>query len=69
MMQYFVKPAYAGIVAGLGALLAALQAGTGTDFGDIGTAAWVTIALATVLAVGGTLGFQSAPASVSTSTR
>lgn len=63
-MQYYVKAVYAGLVAFLGALLAVLQVGEG-----ITAAAWVTIALATVLAVGGVLGLQAAPPSVSTSVK
>lgn len=68
-MQYYVKAAYAGLVTALGAILTALQAVEGAGIGDLGTAAWVTIALATVVAVGGVLGLQAAPASVSTSVR
>ncbi len=68
-MQYFVKSIYAGSVTGLGSLLAALQAGEGVEVSDLGTAAWVTIGLATVLAIGGVLGLQAAPATVSTSVK
>ncbi len=66
---YYVKALYAGLVAFLGSLLAALQAVEGIGIGDISTASWVTMVLAMVLAIGGVLGFQSAPASVSTSVR
>jgi hypothetical protein len=69
MMQYFVKPIYAGVTMFLGSLLAALQAGEGTDIGDLGTTAWLTIAIAVVFAVGGVLGLQAAPADISTSVR
>ena len=68
-MQYYVKAIYAGVIAFLGALLTALQVGEDIGFSDIGTAAWITIGLATVLAIGGVLGFQAAPASVSTSVK
>ncbi len=68
-LAYYVKALYAGLVAFLGSLLAALQAVADTGISDISAAAWVTMALATVLAIGGVLGFQSAPASVSTSVR
>ncbi len=68
-MQYYVKAVYAGLVTGLGSLLAAIQAGTGVEIGDLGSASWITVGLATLLAVGGVLGLQSAPASVSTSVR
>jgi len=66
-VQYFVKAVYAGIIAFLGGLLAALQAVEGTGIGDITTAAWITIVLATVLAIGGVLGLQAAPASIAVS--
>ena len=66
-LAYYVKALYAGLVAFLGSLLAALQAVADTGVTDISTAAWVTIGLATVLAIGGVLGLQSAPANVSTS--
>ena len=66
-MPYYVKAAYAGLVTALGSLLAALQAVEGIEIGDLATPAWVTIILATVLAIGGVLGLQAAPAKVSTS--
>ncbi len=66
-MQFYVKAAYAGLVTALGSLLAALQAVEGIEIGDLTTPAWVTIILATVLAIGGVLGLQAAPAKVSTS--
>lgn len=68
-MPYYVKAIYAGVVAFLGALLAALLAVEGTGISDITTAAWVTIALATVLAIGGVLGLQAAPANIATSVK
>lgn len=68
-MQYYVKAIYAGVVAFLGGLLAVLQVGENIGIGDIGTAAWVTIVLTTIIAVGGVLGLQVAPASVATSVR
>lgn len=69
-LPYYVKALYAGVVAFLGSLSAALLAG-GEEIaiGDISTAAWVAIILATVLAIGGVLGLQAAPATVSTSVR
>ena len=66
-IQYAAKAIYAGIVTFLGALLAALQAAPDVGIGDISTAAWVTIALATIIAIGGVFQLQAAPASVSTS--
>jgi hypothetical protein len=67
-MNYYIKAAYAGLVTFLGSLLAALQAGTeALGLGDLGTASWITIVLATIITVGGVLGLQAAPASISTS--
>ncbi len=63
-MQYYVKAAFAGVVAFLGTLATALA-----ESAAVSTQQWVTIALATLLAFGGILGWQSAPASVSTSVR
>lgn len=68
-MAYFTKAAYAGLVALLSGLLAALQSVPDGGIGDISTASWVTIALATVVAIGGILGLQAAPAKVATSVR
>ena len=69
-LPYYVKPIYAGIVTLLGSLLAAMLAGTeAVGVGEISQAAWVSIVLATVIAIGGTLGLQSAPASVATSVK
>lgn len=68
-MQYYAKAAYAGLTVFLGSLLAGLQAGEGVEISELGTAAWVTIVLATVVAIGGVLGLQSASANISTSVR
>ena len=65
--NYYVKAAYAGLITFLGAVLAALQAVPDIGFGDLSSAAWITIVLATLLSVGGVLGLQAAPASVATS--
>ena len=62
-MPYYIKAIYAGAVAFLGGLVVAIA-----DAGVSGPE-WVTIALATVLATGGILGLQAAPATVSTSVR
>jgi hypothetical protein len=64
--QYVVKALYAGAVTFLGALLAAMQAAPEVGF-TLSAASWVTIALATVIAVGGVLQLQALPATVSTS--
>lgn len=68
-MQYYAKAIYAGLVTFLGSLLAALQAGGEIGIGDLSTAAWVTIILATIVAIGGVLGLQAAPATVATSVK
>jgi hypothetical protein len=62
--QYLIKALYVGTVAFLGGVLAVMQV---PEAVGITAASWVAIGLATVLAVGGTLGLQAAPASVSTS--
>ena len=64
--QYLVKALYAGLITFLGGLQAALLAVPETGIGDIATAAWVGIILLSLLAFGGILGLQSAPASVAT---
>ena len=61
--QYLAKAIYAAAIAFLGGLGTAL-----TDPGVTGQQ-WVFIALATLFAFGGILGWQSAPASVSTSVK
>jgi hypothetical protein len=66
---YLVKAVYAGAVTLLGAVGAILVGSEQLGFGDITSGQWITIALATLVAVGGVLGLQSAPASVATSVR
>ena len=61
--QYLVKALYSAVVAFLGGVLAVLQV-PGAE--GITSASWVAIGLATFLAFGGVMGFQSAPATVST---
>jgi len=65
-IQYLAKALYAGLVTFLGALLAAMQAAPEVGF-TLSAASWVTIALATVIAIGGVLRLQEAPATVATS--
>jgi small basic protein len=67
-LAYISKAIYAGVVTFLGALLAALQAAPEIGFALTG-ASWVTIVLATIIAVGGVLGLQNAPATVATSVK
>ena len=66
-IQYLIKAIYAAVVTFLGGLLAALLAVPDIAITDLSTAAWITIILATVIALGGVLGLQAAPAVVSTS--
>ena len=66
---YLVKAVYAALVTFLGGLQAALLAVPETGIADIATAAWVGIVLLSLLAFGGILGLQSAPASVATSVK
>jgi len=66
--QYLVKAIYAAAVTFLGALLAAMQASPEIGFA-LSPASWVTIALATLVSLGGVLGLQAAPASVATSVK
>lgn len=58
-MSYAAKAIYAGAVAGLGALAAVLI--DGAAIGEISAAAWVTIALAALLAVGGVFRLNNGP--------
>ena len=64
--QYAIKGLYAGLITFLGALLAVLQVPGGEG---VTLASWIAIALATAVSVGGVLGLQSAPATVSTSVK
>ena len=66
-IQYAAKAFYAGAVTFLGAVAAILVGSDQLGFGDITSGQWVTIALATIVALGGVFGLQNAPASVSTS--
>ena len=68
-LAYAAKAIYAGGVTALGAVAAILVGSDQLGFGDITSGQWVTIALATLIAIGGVFGLQNAPASVSTSTK
>ena len=68
-MQFYVKALYAGAVAFLGSIGTALLAVEDAGFGDLSTGVWVAAALLGLVAFGGILGWQAAPASVSTSLR
>jgi hypothetical protein len=61
--QYYIKAIYAGVIAFLGSL--------GTALADPGVTSqqWVFITLGTLLAFGGILGWQTAPAAISTSVK
>jgi hypothetical protein len=64
--QYLVKALYAGAITALGGVLAVMQV-PGAE--GITAASWVAIGLATLVSVGGVLGLQATPASVSTSVK
>ncbi len=68
-MQLYVKAIYAGLVAGLGSIGTALLAVDGAGFGDLSTGVYVAAGVLALGAFGGILGWQAAPASVSTSVR
>ena len=64
-VAYAAKAVYAGAVVFLGAVGAILVGDVG--FGAITSGQWVTISLATLVAVGGVFGLQSAPSHISSS--
>ena len=68
-LAYAAKALYAGAVTFLGAVGAILVGSDTIGFSDITSGQWITIALATLVALGGVLGLQNAPASVSTSVK
>ena len=68
-MQFYVKAVYAAAVGFLGSIGTALLAVEGAGFGDLSTGVWVAAGLLGLLGFGGILGWQAAPASVSTSVR
>lgn len=53
--RYAIKAAYAGAVAFLGSLIAAVQAGS------LNLVTWLTVALTTVIAIGGVFGLNNGP--------
>jgi len=55
VLKYIAKAVYAGVVTFLGSLIAALQAGS------VDLQTWLTIALATIVAVGGVFGLTNGP--------
>lgn len=65
--QYLAKGIYAGVIAFLGTTIAVLQAGV--DGQGVALESWLVIGLATVVAFGGVVGLQEAPAKVATSVR
>jgi hypothetical protein len=68
-MQYYAKAIYSGLVAFLGSIGTALLAVDDAGFGDLSAGVWVAAGVLGLLAFGGVLGWQAAPASVSTSVR
>ena len=67
--QYYVKALYAGVLAGLSSVSGALLAVPGTGLGDLSTGVYISAAVLGLAAFGGVLGWQAAPAAVSTSVR
>ncbi len=67
-MQFYVKAAFAGVLAFLGPIAGALLDPV-TTFGDLSQGVWVAAAILGLTAFGGILGWQAAPATVSTSVR
>ena len=65
--QYLVKAIYAGAVAFLGPIVTLLLADDQLGFADISTGVWMSAILFAIVAFGGVLGLQTAPATVSTS--
>lgn len=65
--QLYVKALYAGVLAFLGPIAGALLADDALGFGDLGAGVWLSAAILGLVAFGGILGWQKAPASVSTS--
>jgi hypothetical protein len=68
-MQYYAKAIYSGLVAFLGSIGTALLAVDDAGFGDLSTGVWVAAGVLGLVAGGGVLGWQAAPASVSTSVK
>ena len=68
-MQYFVKAVWSGALAFLGPISGALLLGPEVGFADLSTGVWVSSAVLGLIAFGGILGWQRAPAAVSTSVR
>lgn len=54
-IKYMAKAIFAGVVTFLGSWISALQAGS------VGLIGWLTIALATITAVGGVFGLSNGP--------
>jgi len=69
-VQFYVKAVFAGLTVLISSTTAVLvQIGEGAAFSDVEIVGWLIIFGATLAAVGGVLGLQAAPASVSTSVR
>ena len=66
-MQLYVKAIWAGVLAFLGPIAGALVAVEDAGFGDLSTGVYVSAVVLGLLAFGGILGWQRAPANISTS--
>ena len=67
--QYYVKALWAGAIAFLGPISGALLVSAEIGFGDLSAGVWVSAAVLGLAAFGGVLGWQAAPANVSTTVR
>lgn len=68
-MQFYVKAIYAGVVAFLGPIAGALLADESIGFGDLSAGVWLSAVILGLVALGGVLGWQAAPPTISTSVR
>ena len=65
-IQYLAKALYAGAVAFLGPIVTLLLADDKLGFGDVSLGVWGSALLFAIIAFGGVLGLQAAPATVAT---
>ncbi len=68
-MQFYVKALYAAAVAFVGPISGALLLSDEIGFSDLSTGTWTAAGLLALIAFGGVLGWQAAPATVSSSVR
>jgi len=68
-IQFLAKGIYAGVVAFLGPIVVVLLADDKLGFGDVSLGIWFSALLFGIIAFGGVVGLQEAPATVATSIR